>query len=437
MSSEHGRALSIAQIATGVGILAFWALFLGAGLQPSAPPPWFLAFEHAFPLPDAVLAAGLLTAGSLLWRRRGGGRPLSLACAGGLLFLGLVDFSFNIQNGIYTSVLAEGAAAAAINLWCVALGIALLVVLVPEGQPGDPGAGASASPRPGVNQGRPRPSTRGNPSPGNRAQPKVVLVTGSSSGIGRAVCEELASGGHRVYGASRSASPPGSWTQLHMDVTDEASIERAVEEVVRGEGRIDALVGCAGVSLAGPFEDTTIEDARRHLDINLFGTTRVIRAVLPAMRRQASGRIIVIGSIGGLIGLPFLGYYSAAKFALDGLLEALRTEIAPFNIDATIVHPGNFNTRLGANRVYSTGTNVNVEPAYRDVFERTREFYIAEEDNAPPPHPVARKVARLLKRRTLPVRVVVGAPLEVLGVWGKLILPSRCFEYLFRKAYCP
>ncbi|HXF53722.1 MAG TPA: SDR family NAD(P)-dependent oxidoreductase, partial [Hyphomicrobiaceae bacterium] len=158
---------------------------------------------------------------------------------------------------------------------------------------------------------------------------EVVLVTGSSSGVGRACCARLSDGTRRVYGASRTASLDTGWLHIGMDVTDDASVERAIAEVLQREGRIDVLVHCAGVSLVGPIEETTIEEAKQHFDTNFFGAVRVIRAVLPSMRRQQAGRIIVVGSIGGLIGIPYQGHYSAGKFALDGLVEALRTEVRP------------------------------------------------------------------------------------------------------------
>jgi NAD(P)-dependent dehydrogenase (short-subunit alcohol dehydrogenase family) len=220
-----------------------------------------------------------------------------------------------------------------------------------------------------------------------------------------------------------------------MDVTDETSVQSVIDEIVRREGRIDAVVCCAGVSLAGPVEETTVEEASQHFNVNYFGVVRTIRAVLPAMRRQTSGKIIVIGSIGGLIGLPYVGHYSATKFALDGLVEALRTEVEPFGIEATIVHPGDFSTEIIANRVYCA--NTNAQSPYHQTFARTCEFYAASEVNAPAPAAVARRVQKALGLRRLPVRIIVGSPLEILGVWGKRMLPSRGFEYLFRKAYGP
>ena len=264
-------------------------------------------------------------------------------------------------------------------------------------------------------------------------RPDVVLVTGSSSGIGRACCDRLANGGRRVYGASRKAGESAPWTYVAMDVTDDASVERAIAEVLRCEGRIDALVHCSGVSLAGSFEDTTIEEAKRQFETNFFGAIRVMRAVLPVMRKQGRGKILVIGSIGGLIGLPYIGYYSASKFALDGLVEALRMEVAPFGIEATVVHPGDFNTAISANQVLCGQSGA--DSPYHAVCHRTIEIYDAAVRRARPADVVARRIERLLARRRLPVRSVLGTPSEVLGVWLKSALPSRGFEYLFRKSY--
>jgi NAD(P)-dependent dehydrogenase (short-subunit alcohol dehydrogenase family) len=264
---------------------------------------------------------------------------------------------------------------------------------------------------------------------------KVVLVTGCSSGIGKSIADLLGARGARTYGGSRTACQPKRWTFLRLDVTDEASVQEAIDEVVRREGRLDAVVTCAGVGLAGPFEATTDGEAQRHFDVNFFGTTRVIRSALPVMRAQRSGRIIVIGSIGGLIGLPFSAHYSAAKFALDGMVEALRTEIRPFGIQATIVHPGDLNTSFGASRIFVQ--DVDAAKAYGDVPRRTLEYYQLQENSAPGPAGVARRVLRLMSRRSLPVRVVVGSPLEKLGVLGKRFLDGRSFEYALRKAYGP
>jgi NAD(P)-dependent dehydrogenase (short-subunit alcohol dehydrogenase family) len=268
-----------------------------------------------------------------------------------------------------------------------------------------------------------------------RSSAEVVLVTGCSSGIGRAICDLLVAGGTTVYGGSRTSCNPSQWTHLPLDITQQGSVDAAVGEVLRRESRLDALVACAGIGLAGSLEDTDDDEAKRQFDTNFFGTARTIRAVLPAMRKQSSGKIVVIGSIGGLIGLPFVAYYSASKFALDGLVEALRGEVAPFGIQATIVHPGDLNTAFGMNRVF--GRNVGDKSAYQARFQDTLRFYAAQEKNGASPQVLARKVEKLLARRSLPARVIVGTPLERLGVSGKRYLPGRGFEYLLRKAYAP
>ena len=262
--------------------------------------------------------------------------------------------------------------------------------------------------------------------------PQVVLVTGSSSGIGEAVCSRLSLGRH-VYGASRTENVGRPWSFVKMDVTSEQSVQEAVQSILLREGRIDAVVHCAGSSLAGPVEETTYEEALQQFETNYFGTVRLLRAVLPIMRRQAYGKVIIIGSIGGLIGLPYLGHYSASKFALDGLVEAVRPEVRPFGVYVSVVHPGNFNTRLGEHRTYRQ--NAHPSLAYNSAFETAAHFYEAEEDTARPPELLAHKIERLLTIRKPAVRYVIGEPLEVLGVWAKSILPSHVFEYLFRQLY--
>jgi NAD(P)-dependent dehydrogenase (short-subunit alcohol dehydrogenase family) len=173
-----------------------------------------------------------------------------------------------------------------------------------------------------------------------RSSTEVVLVTGCSSGIGRAICNLLAASGTTVYGGSRTTCSPSQWTHLPLDITEQDSVDAAVAEVLRRESRLDALVACACMGLAASLEDTDDDEAKRQFDTNFFGTARTIRAVLPAMRKQSSGKIVVIGSIGGLIGLPFVAYYSASKFALDGLVEALRGEVAPFGVQARYLLAG-------------------------------------------------------------------------------------------------
>jgi NAD(P)-dependent dehydrogenase (short-subunit alcohol dehydrogenase family) len=262
---------------------------------------------------------------------------------------------------------------------------------------------------------------------------EVVLVTGCSSGIGEACCRVLRKSTRRIYGSSRTACTGEGWEYTKLDVHDEASVQHAVHELAGREGRIDAVVHCAGCSLAGSIEDTTIEEAQRQFDTNFFGTARVLRAVLPIMRKQGRGKIIVIGSIGGLIGLPYIPYYSASKFALNGLIEALRLEVAPHGIDVTILHLGDFKTQISSKQVCTR--NAVVTSPYHSAFEKTVGLYDRNVRMGRLPDIAARKIDKLLSRDRLPVRSLAGSPFEVLAVGLKSVLPSRLFEHLFRKCY--
>src|ERR1700724_82946 len=181
---------------------------------------------------------------------------------------------------------------------------------------------------------------------------RVVLVTGASSGIGLACATHLAGRGYRGYGTSRrsGAGPAGKVTMLAAGVFDGGSVEQAIATVLDHEGRLDIVVNNAGMGIAGPVENTSIEEAKRQLEVNFFGAFRVCRAALPAMRKQGSGYIVNIGSIGGLIAIPYQAMYSASKFALEGFSESLRMEVRPFGIRVVIIEPGDHKTALTGNR---------------------------------------------------------------------------------------
>lgn len=262
----------------------------------------------------------------------------------------------------------------------------------------------------------------------------IVLVTGSSSGIGRACCEHLSTT-RVVYGVSRTNTSSDGWTYLKMDITDGVSISEAIDLIMFRHNRIDAVIHCAGSSLTGAVEETSEAEAFRQFDTNYFGTVRVLQAVLPIMRRQGSGKLLVIGSIAGLIGLPFQAHYSATKFALDGMLEALRHELLPFNVYVSVLHPGNFKTALNENR--TRAQNADAKSPYKLANERAARFYADEEINGRSPGLVAMKVERILSQKRPRLRYLIGSPLELLGVVGKRLLPSPVFELLFRVIYLP
>ena len=172
----------------------------------------------------------------------------------------------------------------------------------------------------------------------------VAIVTGGSSGIGRAAAAMLAANGWRVYELSRSGVGAQGVEHITADVTDEGSVNAAVSEVVSREGRVDLLVNNAGMGISGPVEFTGERDARRIMDVNFFGQYHCARAVLPVMRAQGSGRIVCVSSIASPIAIPYQAFYSASKAAVSSLALALRNEVKDFGIKVCAVMPGDAST---------------------------------------------------------------------------------------------
>ena len=257
--------------------------------------------------------------------------------------------------------------------------------------------------------------------------PKVILVTGASSGIGRACAGLLHGQAHVVYGGNRD---PGSyeapWRKLALDVTDDASVAGAISRVLGEHGRIDALVNNAGAVYAGAVEDTSIAEARAQFEVNFFGAMRLCKAVLPSMRVQKSGLIVNMSSLAGLMGLPFQGLYCASKFALEGLTESLRMEVAAFGVDVVLLEPGDIATNVVANRARVAAAGQG--SVYRENFEKVVAVFEAEERGGASPDSVAREVARLVEDANRPVRRMTGAPAQRLLTGLKRVLPARFWE---------
>lgn len=181
---------------------------------------------------------------------------------------------------------------------------------------------------------------------------KVILLTGASSGIGYDTATRLAKQGHKVYGAARRIDKMQPLkklgvTPIKMDVTDDASMIAGVNAVLEAEGRIDVLVNNAGYGYFGAIENVSMEEARKQLEVNVFGLARLTQLVIPHMRQQGSGRIVNLASIAGKLALYFGGWYHVSKFAVEGFSDALRMELKPFGIDVVIIEPGGIRTEWG------------------------------------------------------------------------------------------
>lgn len=258
-----------------------------------------------------------------------------------------------------------------------------------------------------------------------------VLITGASAGIGRACAEDLHAAGWAVTGASRRGTTSGGWTGLVMDVDDDESVRAGVTGML-ADGPIDALVASAGWGLAGAVEQCAISEAKAQLETNFWGCVRVLQQVLPAMRAHGGGRIVLMSSIGGVIGIPFQAFYSASKFALEGLGEALAYEVAPLGVHVTLVEPGNVKTDFTASRRMARAADGDA--VYGAALAAAVGLMERDEENGVPAADVAAVVRRVLESRRPPRRASVGKAGERAGLLAKRLLPFRAFEAAARSS---
>jgi len=210
-----------------------------------------------------------------------------------------------------------------------------------------------------------------------------------------------------------------------MDVDDDESVAQGLASSIVEHGRLDAVLACAGWGLAGAVEHTSINEAKSQLETNFWGAVRVVQASLPVMRRQGGGRIVLMSSIGGVIGIPFQAFYSASKFAMEGYGEALAYEVAPFDIHVTLVQPGNFRTDFTTNRIEVHSPD---DDPYAGAVAKAVGIMAHDEANGAAPEAVAEVVERVLNAKRPPRRISVGKLDERVGILGKRFLPYRLFE---------
>jgi len=271
----------------------------------------------------------------------------------------------------------------------------------------------------------------------NLPDPKVILVTGSSNGIGRLTVATLARQGHTVYASMREANGRNAAARtelqqltkgdnldlnvIELDVTDDTSVEKAVADIIKNAGRVDVLVNNAGVMNIGITEGFTLQQVQRQFDVNFFGAVRMNRAVLPHMRKQGEGLLIQISSLAGRVVLPFFGIYNASKFAVEAMSEAYRYDLSGWGIDSVIVEPGPYDSNL---------LNTIPWPEDKQRLEEYRELAGAPEkmianfaeleksDDARDPQEVADAISELIVTPTgqRPLRTVVGIDFGVTGL---------------------
>ena len=271
---------------------------------------------------------------------------------------------------------------------------------------------------------------------------RVALVTGGSSGIGEQTALQLKQEGFEVYAVARRVDRMEDLAKqgIHvfgMDVTDDDSMVGGVERIVAEQGRIDVLVNNAGYGSYGAVEDVPIDEARRQFDVNVFGLARLTQLVTPHMRKQGSGRIINISSIGGKFYEPLGAWYHATKFAVEGFSDSLRIELSPFGIDVVIIEPGpiltewNEISRESLTRTSEGGAYEEQATKVRAVLERADGKAMASS-----PRTVAKKIVKAAVTRNPRARYPVGKGAGTI-LRARKLLPDGAFDVLVKRSYLP
>ncbi len=266
---------------------------------------------------------------------------------------------------------------------------------------------------------------------------KIILITGASSGIGRDAALALAAHGHKVYAAARRTDlmeplRAHGIEVLRMDVTDGQSMADGVETILKAEGRIDVLVNNAGYGYFGAVETVSMEEARRQLEVNVFGLARLCQLVLPAMRQQRSGRIVNISSVAGRSVFYFGGWYHVSKYSVEALSDALRMEAKPFGIDVAMIEPGAIKTDWGiiaADHLRDSAAGTAYETDATRWAAILRSMY--QSNHLSSPSTVTRAILRAVESRRPRARYRTGR-LSGTIVFFHWLLPARWWDALMR-----
>lgn len=260
---------------------------------------------------------------------------------------------------------------------------------------------------------------------------KTVLVTGASSGIGRATAIYLAQSGYNVYGAARRMEMLQSLQghgikPIALDVSKDDGIVACVEKISKEAGSIDVLINSAGLGSYGALEDVPIAEAKNQLEINLFGAARLIQLVLPQMRKNRYGKIVNISSVGGKVGLPMGVWYHASKFAIEGLSDSLRNEVRQFGIDVIVVEPGGTKsemTAIGAKDLMRVSGNT----VYKDLANSIHKMYTDMEKNSAEPIVIAKLIKKAIEAKHPKTRYIGGTMAKPMLFLRKL-LSDKLFD---------
>ncbi|MCQ2171852.1 MAG: SDR family oxidoreductase [Bacteroidales bacterium] len=261
----------------------------------------------------------------------------------------------------------------------------------------------------------------------------IIFITGITSGFGKAMAERLSADGHTVYGTHRSARDfiPGV-TYIKADATSDEDVEAAVKQVVDAEGRIDVFINNAGMGIGGPLEFTSIAQAQRQMDVNFMGMVRFLHHVVPVMRKQGFGTIICFSSIAGKLGLPFQGFYSASKFAIEGYCDALRLEVRQFGIKVVVIEPGDFATGFtGSRKKVESEEAYEAYPSYKASIEGMEN----DERTGLKPEYLAGEISRIVMKKNPKCSYTIATFVQKMSIPLSVILPKKLWNRIFASWY--
>ena len=263
---------------------------------------------------------------------------------------------------------------------------------------------------------------------------KIVLITGASSGIGKAIGEYLSQKGYVVYGTSRNPEniKNSMFPLLALEVKNPESIEAAIKKVIAISGRIDVLINNAGVGITGPLEEIPMTEIKNNFDVNLFGPIEVMKAVLPKMRAQKSGLIINITTIAGYMVLPFRSIYSASKGALELITESLRMEVRSFGIKITNVAPGDFATNIASGRFHSP---IIKDSDYEINYGNNLKTLNEHVDSGSNPIAMAEAILKIIENPNPKIHYKIGIFMQKFSIVLKRILPDKVYEKMLMNHY--
>lgn len=263
---------------------------------------------------------------------------------------------------------------------------------------------------------------------------KVICITGASSGIGKSMGDYLSEKGYTVFGSSRNPQnyPNTKFPLFQLDVRDSNSVIQFIKEVSSKAERIDILVNNAGVGITGPIEETPEEEINGVFETNFYGPIRVIKAVLPLMRKQKNGLIINVTSIAAYMGLPYRGFYSASKSALEITTEALRMETKQFGIEFTNVAPGDFATNIASGRYHVPLVD---DSPYKKAYSDTLDLMNSHVDSGKDPLEIAKAIHKIIETKRPKVRYKVGNFMQKFSVVLKSFLPGKTYEKMLMNHY--